>query len=287
MKTYPTIQEDEVLLKVAACIVTVRNSTIMEHGFAGEVIETGKKITGMKRGSLVCAAPMKCSGLEEYALVRVNNCFELSDLAWFAADKMTAVEAGAFAAPAVAAYYTMFIKGSGFRPGGHVVIYGGGMTGLASIALARACGASKIIAVEEDESRRMLAKQMGADYVYNPSTLQSQGILLEDIILDITKGRCVTLQIESEDYETGMTYAGSKGRTANVRIVQDDLICAAEDDLDEMYLSVINLMVSGRIDLQKAVTSRISLNTIKKKNESIWDADSGIILVSQYYDMEI
>jgi threonine 3-dehydrogenase len=51
-----------------------------------------------------------------------------------------------------------------------VLVTGCGPIGLMSIAVAKACGASKVFATETNEQRRAMAKKMGADLVLNPTT---------------------------------------------------------------------------------------------------------------------
>jgi threonine 3-dehydrogenase len=50
-----------------------------------------------------------------------------------------------------------------------VLVTGCGPIGLMSIAVAKACGASKVFATETNEQRRAMAKKMGADVVLNPA----------------------------------------------------------------------------------------------------------------------
>src|SRR3972149_1231942 len=69
----------------------------------------------------------------------------------------------------------MFTGGGGFRPGGYVVVFGTGPIGFAAIALARAAGAGRIIALEVSPLRSELARKVGADDVFDPVALQKQG----------------------------------------------------------------------------------------------------------------
>src|SRR5260370_17394889 len=50
-----------------------------------------------------------------------------------------------------------------------VAVIGCGPIGLFAIAVARACGASAVSALEVNDHRRKLAQQMKADYVLNPA----------------------------------------------------------------------------------------------------------------------
>ncbi len=50
-----------------------------------------------------------------------------------------------------------------------VLVTGCGPIGLMSIAVAKACGSSRVFATETNEQRRAMAKKMGADVVLNPA----------------------------------------------------------------------------------------------------------------------
>ncbi len=50
-----------------------------------------------------------------------------------------------------------------------VLVTGCGPIGLMSIAVAKACGSSRVFATETNEQRRAMAKKMGADVVLNPT----------------------------------------------------------------------------------------------------------------------
>ena len=52
------------------------------------------------------------------------------------------------------------------------MVFGAGPIGLAATALAKTSGAAKIIVFEISDIHRKLAKEMGADYVYDPLELE-------------------------------------------------------------------------------------------------------------------
>lgn len=89
--------------------------------------------------------------------------------------------------PTGVAYEGFFNRGGGIRPGGHVVIIGAGPIGLAAIVLLKTAGAAKIINFEISDIRRKLAKEMGADFVYNPLDLKKDNITMAQIILEISR----------------------------------------------------------------------------------------------------
>ncbi len=73
-----------------------------------------------------------------------------------------------------------------------VAITGCGPIGLFSIAVARAVGAAEVYAIEVNEHRRRIAKEMKADVVLDPSTQDVNAIVMErtgglgvDVVLEM------------------------------------------------------------------------------------------------------
>lgn len=302
---------------------------ILGHEFSGEVIEVGKNVKTLEVGDLVCVEEMnycgecepcrwgmfnQCNlieepglsqdgGFAEYVAVRAKYCFKLNDIAENLGDKMAALEAGALVEPTSVAYNGLFIRGGGFQPGGHVVVFGAGPIGLAAIALARTCGAAKIIAVEITPERQVLAKKMGADYVYNPIELEKNGFLLSDIIMDITKGRGAAMFVEAAGNTLATYPVISKSLAINGKAVQIGLV-KGDTPVDlvafqlkgahisvsnghsghGIFPSVISLMASRRIDMRQIITSRVPLAETEKAIKFATNTTDGKVLVSQHYD---
>ncbi len=82
---------------------------------------------------------------------------------------------------------------SGPIVGQTVAVTGCGPIGLFSIAVAKACGASRIIAIEPNPRRRELARQMGAHVLLDPATDEVEARVLEatadngvDVLLEMS-----------------------------------------------------------------------------------------------------
>jgi threonine 3-dehydrogenase len=80
---------------------------------------------------------------------------------------------------------------SGNIAGQTVAVTGCGPIGLFSIAVAKACGASRIIAIEPNSKRRELAQQMGATTLLDPSSDN-----VEARVLEVTHGNGVDVLLE-------------------------------------------------------------------------------------------
>ena len=165
------------------------------HEFAGVVEAVGADVRDLAVGDPVCAEeiawcgecfacragrPNNCTRLEELGftfdgahaervVTRARYCWSLGPLleAGLPADR--AFELGALVEPTAVAYIGLFVSAGGFMPGSRVGVIGAGPIGLASIALARAAGAGRILAFEPSEGRRELARAMGADEAVDPT----------------------------------------------------------------------------------------------------------------------
>ncbi|MBW4039633.1 MAG: L-threonine 3-dehydrogenase [Acidobacteria bacterium] len=88
---------------------------------------------------------------------------------------------------------------SGPIAGQTVAVTGCGPIGLFSIAVARACGAARIFAIEPNATRRDLAKQLGADVLLNPSNAN-----LEQQVMDATHGNGVDVLLEMSGHPSAI-----------------------------------------------------------------------------------
>lgn len=187
---------------------------VIGHEFSGEIVEIGSKVRDFKVGDLVTAETMnwcgecmacrmgmfnQCERLEEigfstdggyaeYLVAKEKYCFHIDSLIDIYGTKERALEVGALIEPLAVAFNSIFTRGGGITPGDYVAVYGCGPIGLSAIMLTKAAGASKIIAFELKEARIKLAKEVGADAVYNPDELKKQGKTIKQVILEETGG---------------------------------------------------------------------------------------------------
>ena len=297
---------------------------ITGHEFSGEVVEVGKGVKRLKVGDLVSVESMhwcgecdacrmgmfnQCRNLEEpgltydggfaeFATVKEKYCYVLNDIVNYYGDKMTAFELGAMIEPTGVAYNGIFVRAGGLRPGGHAVVFGAGPIGLAAISLLKTSGAAKLISFETIPERQKLAKECGADYVFNPADFKSA----EDqasMLMDLTDGRGISLFAECAG-ATKFTYPvmakslAIKGKTVQIghpigstpvdtfywQWNAAGIYGSNGQSGEGIYSDVIALMASGRIDMRKMCTGRYNLEDIKKGME----ITSGKVLVSTLYD---
>src|SRR5439155_6840726 len=100
-------------------------------------------------------------GFAEYVVLPERNAWEV--------DLRIPPEVASIHDPFGNAVHTAFVHGGAAEiPTATVVVLGCGPIGLFSVGIVRAAGARQVIAVEPNEFRRNLAKQMGADQVVDP-----------------------------------------------------------------------------------------------------------------------
>ncbi len=277
---------------------------IIGHEFSGEIVEVGKDVGELRVGDLVTVEemiwcghctpcrngwPNQCENLEEIGftidgamaeqlVVGAKYCWPISWLAETYGSAEVAFEAGALCEPTSVAYNGMFVRAEGFRPGGVVAVYGTGPIGFAAIALARAAGASRVIAFEVSPVRQALARKVGADEVHDPSELAKAGTSPHEVILQASGGTGADMQVEAAgapaltvpEMEQALAIGGKVviiGRAADrapmylehFQTRAGQVFGAQGHSGYGTFMNVIRLMASKRVDLRSIITSRFPL----------------------------
>jgi len=285
---------------------------VIGHELSGEVVKVGEKVKELKEGDMVTAEEMwwcgyctpcrkgyvnQCENLEEmgftvqggfaeYIAIDAKYCWKINDLLNIYNSEDKVYEAGSLVEPTSVAYNAIFVRAGGFNPGGYIVVYGAGPIGLASIALAKASGAGKVIAFETSEERAKLAKEMGADYVFNPVKLEKENIHPYEKVLEVTNGMGADLQIEAAGAPLKtlpemqkclaiggkITWIGRADVEAPI-FMENFQVRAAQIYGSQghsgygTFMNVIRLMASGKIDMTKIITRRYKLSNILEAME--------------------
>lgn len=292
---------------------------VIGHEFSGEIVEVGKEVKDLKVGDMVTAEemiwcgecipcrngyPNQCKNLEEigftingamaeYIVIGAKYCWKIDEIAERYGDKEKAFEAGSLVEPTSVAYNGMFVRAGGFKPGSYVAVFGTGPIGLSAIALAKAGGASKVFAFDVSEIRRKLAKDVGADFVYDP-----REVVPSEVIMEETKGVGVSMHVEAAGSPSKTIPEMEKSLAIDGKIVQigraaervpiylehfqthaSQIFGAQGHSGYGTFPNVINLMASGKIDMTKIITSRFSLDDALKAMEKATKREDGKITI--------
>lgn len=121
---------------------------------AGEIVAVGPGVSGLAVGDRVMALGM--NAYAERMIVRPNECYRMPDSLDF-------VRAAALPVQGITASHVLGLCGR-LQPGERVLVHAAaGGVGTLAIQLAKALGASKVIATASSEEKRALARELGAD----------------------------------------------------------------------------------------------------------------------------
>lgn len=260
------------------------------HEFCGIVEEVGDGIPSFAGGELVtvdpniacgtCAAcrrgrPNLCArltaigvtrdgGFADYVAVPCGQAFTLpSDL-----DPVH----GAFCEPLACCIHA-FDKAD-IRPGDSVAILGGGVIGLLMVQLARLAGASQVILITRQLSRREAALRLGATHAFDPASSDTVASVRDatqggaDVVIECA-GVADTLQTGLRMARRGGTFVlfGVTPAGIEVPVLPFDLL-VNEVDVRPAYLNPFThsraaaMVASGALELDSLVTKAIGLEEV-------------------------
>ena len=182
----PSIQDDEVLVKVKACGICgtdlhvyktgeTSGNKILGHEWSGEVADIGSDVKGLTIGERVAGVGYRLSGwyvkvpgegldgaFAEYVVVPNpligDSFFRIpDDMSW---------ELAATIEPVSIACYV--VDQAQVKPEDTVVVLGTGMIGLCIVQICKDMEVSHILVSEPSDKRRTMAETLGADVTFNP-----------------------------------------------------------------------------------------------------------------------
>ncbi len=188
----PTINDDEILVKVYSsgiCGSDVlewyrikKAPRVLGHEIAGEIVKVGKKVKKYGVGDRVFVSHhVPCNDCKYCLEDKHTLCdtlhstnFDPGGFAEYIRIPKINVETGIFKLPQKVTYdegvfiepLACVVRGleiAKFKSGQSILIIGSGISGILHIKLARALGASRIIAVDINDYRLKMAKKFGAD----------------------------------------------------------------------------------------------------------------------------
>jgi threonine 3-dehydrogenase len=284
---------------------------IIGHEFAGEIVELGPEARAegllavgdrvTAEGHIVCGHCLPCrtgdahvcrrtriigvdrdGAFAEFIAMPASNVMKLDGLP---------TETGAIMDPTGNAVHTVLAGGD--VPGSAVLVLGCGPIGCFAIGVARAAGASLVIASDLNPTRLELAQKMGAHVMLNPSH--------DDVVArcrELTGGDGVDLVCEMSGHPAGHQTAlsaarlggrvnllGTPSRTTEVDFARDvifkglTLYGVTGRRMYQTWQQMFRLLRAGQFDPRPVITHRFQLNRIAEAVQVIKDGQAGKVIL--------
>jgi len=305
----PKIGPDDVLVKVKVASVCgtylniynwaqwaqnrIKPPLIPGHEFCGHVAAIGKNVTTVKEEDFVsaemhvaCGKCFQCRTGEAYICrnvkiigVDANGAFaeyvKIPESNIWKIDPSIPADYASVLDPLGNAVHSVLAGEIAART---VAVVGCGPIGLFSIAVARACGASQVFALEVNDHRRKLAEKMKADFALNPMKDN-----VYETVMEATEGVGVDVMLEmsgkTEAIRLGFKILRLGGRVSLLGIpskpvefnLADDFIFKGATVLGingrlmyKTWYEMNALLKAGKLDLSPVITDRMSMADFSK-----------------------
>lgn len=267
----------------------VKPPRIMGHEFAGEVVETGSDVVSFRSGDYV-------SGESHWVCGRCRQCM-LNERHVCANTKILGVDVDGCFAPYVVVPETSLWKNERSVPphlacvqdplgnavhatlageiiGRSVAVLGCGPIGIFAVAVAHASGASAVYATDTRDYRLDLARELGADAVFNVTKTD-----LENSISSITEGQGVDVALEMSGDPSAIRQAmritrrggrvslmGIPSQPVELEMAEEMIFkgltikCIVGRRLYETWDTMKALLASGRLNIAPAITHHLPIS---------------------------
>lgn len=315
-------EANEVVIKVEACGVcgTDRHifdgaagaaptpaKTVLGHEFAGVVVKAGNAVKEISVGDRVCVDPNdmcgECyycrqgqghfcenmigigttvhGGFAEYCTVKEKQVYKVPD--------SLSLEEAAMAEPVACCLHGIDL--SDIKAGQTVMIIGGGTIGMIMMQLVRLSGASVVLMVEPIETKRQMAKELGADITIDPinenvgDVLSANDIKQVDVCIECVglvntmkmaieyTGNCGTAML------FGLTNPDSEMPVKPFDIFKKEISIKASFINPYTQKRALNILSSKKINVKKLITDIVALDKINEVLETDKYKNSGKILI--------
>jgi threonine 3-dehydrogenase len=278
------------------------------HEFCGTVSAVGDEVTSVKEGDFVsaemhvaCGKCLQCrtgeahicqhvsiigvdrnGAFAEYVVIPESNIWKL--------DPAIPQEYASILDPLGNAVHTVLAGEIAART---VAITGTGPIGLFAIAVARACGATQVFAIEVNQYRRKIAKQMKADHVLDPATQD-----VRQIIMDLTGGVGVDVVCEMAGHpdaiRTAFNIVRRGGRISLLGLTSKPIALNFSEDIIfkgitvqgingrrmyQTWYQMTALLKAGKLDLHPVITDKLAMKDFNQGMERLKTGEASKILL--------
>ena len=278
------------------------------HEFCGEVVAVGNEVTTVKEGDFVsaemhvaCGKCLQCrtgeahicqfvkiigvdadGAFAEYVRIPESNIWKL--------DPAIPIEYASILDPLGNAVHTVL---AGEIAAKTVAITGCGPIGLFSIAVARAVGAAQVIAIEVNEHRRRIAKEMKADLVLDPTKDD-----VRQVVAERTAGAGVDVVLEMAGHpsaiRTAFDIVRRGGRISLLGLTSKPISLNFSEDIIfkgitvqgingrrmyQTWYQMTALLKAGKLELHPVITDRMAMADFSKGMERLTTGEASKILL--------
>jgi threonine 3-dehydrogenase len=283
---------------------------VIGHEFAGEIVELGREAQREEllavgdavtaEGHIVCGHCLQCrlgaahlcqrtriigvdrdGAFADYIAMPASNVMKLDGIS---------TEVGAIMDPLGNAVHTVL---ESTVPGSTVLVLGCGPIGCFAVGVARAAGASLVVASDFNSRRLELACAMGAHVTLNPGR---DDVLAR--VLELTGGDGVDLVCEMSGHPSGHAQAfaaarlggrvnllGTPSRTTEVDFARDvifkglTLYGVTGRKMYETWHQMRRFLRAGQLDPRPVITHRFPLEAIEQAIQVIKDGEAGKVIL--------
>lgn len=278
------------------------------HEFCGEVAAVGDEVTSVREGDFVsaemhvnCGKCLQCRTGEAHICQHVKIIGVDSDGAF--AEYVTIPESNIWKIdPAIPPEYASLFDPlgnavhtvlSGDIAAKTVAITGCGPIGLFAIAVARACGATQVFAIEVNEHRRNIAKKMKADFVLDPTKDDVKTIVMDntggtgvDVLLEMA-GHPDAIKLGFQILRLGgrVSLLGIPSRPVELNFAEDIIFKGATvlgingRRMYQTWYQMQALLKAGKLDLHPVITDRMPMKDFSKGMDRLKSGESSKILL--------
>jgi threonine 3-dehydrogenase len=278
------------------------------HEFCGEVVAVGDEVTSVKEGDFVsaemhvnCGKCLQCrtgeahicqhvkilgvdadGAFAEYVRIPESNIWKI--------DPAIPPEYASIFDPLGNAVHTVL---SGDVAAKSVAITGCGPIGLFAIAVAKACGATQVFAIEVNEYRRKVAQQMKADFVLDPTRDDVKSIVMDntggngvDVVLEMA-GNADAIKLGFQILRLGgrVSLLGIPSKPIEMNFAEDIIFKGATimgingRRMFQTWYQMQALLKAGKLDLHPVITDRIAMSDFAKGMERLKTGQASKILL--------
>lgn len=278
------------------------------HEFCGEVVTVGGEVTSVKEGDFVsaemhvaCGKCLQCrtgeahicqhvkilgvdadGAFAEYVRIPESNIWKI--------DPSIPPDYASIFDPLGNAVHTVL---SGDVAAKTVAITGCGPIGLFAIAVAKACGATQVFAIEVNDYRRKVAQQMNADLVLDPTKDDVKAIIMDatggvgvDVLLEMA-GHPDAIKLGFSILRLGgrVSLLGIPSRPIEINLAEDIIFKGATvlgingRRMYQTWYQMQALLKAGKLNLHPVITDRIAMKDFAKGMDRLKTGEASKILV--------